>query len=260
MGRQRGAGLGGSHDEREQTLNQILVEMDGIDTDTNVIIIAATNRPDILDPALLRPGRFDRRIVLDRPDIKGREAILEVHVKGKPLADDIDLRTVAKSTPGFVGADIESLVNESAILAARHSKKAIEMVDFQEAVERVIAGPERKSRIMSDEEKRVTAYHEAGHAVVARVLPEHEGGPGGRADRAPGVVLGEPRPLRRHAIEARRRDLSRVRILSPDETEISNAPSSERISCIVCQVVALKLAAFVEGPVVIKIAVGPQGA
>ncbi len=172
VGRQRGAGLGGSHDEREQTLNQILVEMDGIDTDTNVIIMAATNRPDILDPALLRPGRFDRRIILDRPDIKGREAILNVHVRGKPLADSIDLKTIGKSTPGFVGADIENLVNEAAILAARRSKKVIEMVDFQEAIERVIAGPERKSRVMSEEEKRTTAYHEAGHAVVAHVLPE----------------------------------------------------------------------------------------
>jgi cell division protease FtsH len=172
VGRHRGAGLGGSHDEREQTLNQILVEMDGIDTDANVIIMAATNRPDILDPALLRPGRFDRRIVLDRPDIRGREAILGVHVRGKPLAQDIDLRTIGKSTPGFVGADIESLVNEAAILAARRNKKVIEMVDFQEAVERVIAGPERKSRVMSEDEKRVTAYHEAGHAVVAHVLPE----------------------------------------------------------------------------------------
>ncbi|TET51790.1 MAG: AAA family ATPase, partial [Anaerolineales bacterium] len=159
-------------DEREQTLNQILVEMDGIDTDINVIIIAATNRPDILDPALLRPGRFDRRIVLDRPDIRGREAILDVHVRGKPLAEDVDLKTISRSTPGFVGADIESLVNEAAILAARRNKKKIEMVDFQESVERVIAGPERKSRVMSKEEKRIIAYHEAGHAIVAHVLPE----------------------------------------------------------------------------------------
>jgi cell division protease FtsH len=172
VGRHRGAGLGGSHDEREQTLNQILVEMDGFDTDTNVIIMAATNRPDILDPALLRPGRFDRRVVLDRPDIKGREAILKVHVRGKPLAGNVDLRTLAKATPGFVGADIESLVNEAAILAARLNKKVIEMAEFEEAIERVIAGPERKSRLMSDEEKRITAYHEAGHALVAHVLPK----------------------------------------------------------------------------------------
>jgi cell division protease FtsH len=172
VGRHRGAGLGGSHDEREQTLNQILVEMDGFDTDTNVIVMAATNRPDILDPALLRPGRFDRRVVLDRPDIKGREAIIQVHVRGKPLAEDVDLRTLAKSTPGFVGADIENLVNEAAILAARRNRKVIGMPEFEESVERVIAGPERKSRLISEEEKRITAYHEAGHAVVAHVLPK----------------------------------------------------------------------------------------
>jgi cell division protease FtsH len=163
--------LGGSHDEREQTLNQILVEMDGFDTDTNVIVIAATNRPDILDPALLRPGRFDRRVVLDRPDIAGREAILEVHVKGKPLAPGIDLQTLAKLTPGFVGADIENLVNEAAILAARRDKKIIGMDEFQEAIERVIAGPERKSRLISEDEKEIIAYHEAGHAVVQKILP-----------------------------------------------------------------------------------------
>jgi cell division protease FtsH len=172
VGRHRGAGLGGSHDEREQTLNQILVEMDGFDTDTNVIIMAATNRPDILDPALLRPGRFDRRTVLDRPDIRGREEILEIHVRGKPLGNDVDLRTLAQSTPGFVGADIENLVNEAAILAARRNRKIIGMPEFQEAVERVIAGPERKSRLITEEEKRITAYHEAGHAVVAHVLPK----------------------------------------------------------------------------------------
>jgi cell division protease FtsH len=171
VGRHRGAGLGGSHDEREQTLNQILVEMDGFDTDTNVIIMAATNRPDILDPALLRPGRFDRRVVLDRPDMHGREEILEVHVRGKPLGDDVDLSILAKSTPGFVGADIENLVNEAAILAARRDKRIIEMSEFQEAIERVIAGPERKSRLISEHEKRVTAYHEAGHAIVAHMLP-----------------------------------------------------------------------------------------
>lgn len=172
VGRHRGAGLGGSHDEREQTLNQILVEMDGFDTDTNVIVIAATNRPDILDPALLRPGRFDRRIILDRPDMVGREAILEVHARGKPLAPDVDLKILAKSTPGFVGADLENMINEAAILAARREKKAIEQTDFQESIERVIAGPERKSRLISDVEKQIIAYHEAGHAITARSLPE----------------------------------------------------------------------------------------
>jgi cell division protease FtsH len=171
VGRQRGAGLGGSHDEREQTLNQMLVEMDGFDTDTSVIIVAATNRPDILDPALLRPGRFDRRVVLDRPDMRGREAILKVHVKGKPLSPDVNLATLAKSTPGFVGADLENLVNEAAILAARRNKKIIGHSELEEAIERVIAGPERRSRLISEEEKRVVAYHEAGHAVVAHVLP-----------------------------------------------------------------------------------------
>ncbi len=171
VGRHRGAGLGGSHDEREQTLNQILVEMDGFGTDTNVIVIAATNRPDILDPALLRPGRFDRRVVLDRPDIKGRKGILEVHVRGKPLARDVDLEVLARQTPGFVGADIENLVNEAAILAARRNKKAIGMDEFEEAVERVIAGPERRSRLITDEEKEILAYHEAGHALVQHKLP-----------------------------------------------------------------------------------------
>jgi len=172
VGRQRGAGLGGSHDEREQTLNQMLVEMDGFDTDTNVIIIAATNRPDILDPALLRPGRFDRRVVLDRPDIRGREAILKVHIKGKPVAPDVDLSVLAKMTPGFVGADIENLINEGAILAARQSKKQISQKNFEESIERVIAGPERKSRLISEEEKRVIAYHEAGHAIVMSSMAE----------------------------------------------------------------------------------------
>jgi len=171
VGRHRGAGLGGSHDEREQTLNQILVEMDGFDTDTNVIVIAATNRPDILDPALLRPGRFDRRVVLDRPDIQGRQKILEVHVRGKPLGQDVDLAALARQTPGFVGADIESLVNEAAILAARRNKKTIDMVEFQEAIERVIAGPERKSRVITAEEKETVAYHEAGHALAAAKTP-----------------------------------------------------------------------------------------
>jgi cell division protease FtsH len=172
VGRQRGAGLGGSHDEREQTLNQMLVEMDGFDTDTNIIIMAATNRPDILDPALLRPGRFDRRVVLDRPDVRGREAILKVHVKGKPLDPAVDLAILARGTPGFVGADLENLVNEAAILAARRNKRAISQTEFEEAVERVIAGPERKSRLISQEEKLIIAYHEAGHAVVMNALPE----------------------------------------------------------------------------------------
>jgi cell division protease FtsH len=171
VGRHRGAGLGGSHDEREQTLNQILVEMDGFGTDTNIIVVAATNRPDILDPALLRPGRFDRRVVLDRPDIKGRKGILEVHVRGKPLARDVDLEVLARGTPGFVGADIENLVNEAAILAARRNQKAIGMSDFEESIERVIAGPERKSRLITDEEKEILAYHEAGHALVQNKLP-----------------------------------------------------------------------------------------
>lgn len=174
VGRQRGAGLGGSHDEREQTLNQLLVEMDGFDTDTNIIIMAATNRPDILDPALLRPGRFDRRVVLDRPDMRGREAILKVHVKGKPLAPEVDLVVLARSTPGFVGADLENLVNEGAILAARRNKKVIGQSEFEEAIERVIAGPERKSRLISEDEKRVVAYHEAGHAVVMHSLVESD--------------------------------------------------------------------------------------
>jgi cell division protease FtsH len=171
VGRQRGAGLGGSHDEREQTLNQILVEMDGFDTDTNVIIIAATNRPDILDPALLRPGRFDRRVVIDRPDIKGRRAILGIHTKGKPLAGDVDLDLIAKQTPGFSGADLKNLVNEAAILAARSNGRAIYMSDCQEAIEKVIAGPERKARIITDQEREVIAYHEAGHALVMNKLP-----------------------------------------------------------------------------------------
>jgi len=174
VGRQRGAGLGGSHDEREQTLNQMLVEMDGFDTDTNIIIMAATNRPDILDPALLRPGRFDRRVILDRPDMRGREAILKVHVKGKPLAPEVDLGVLARSTPGLVGADLENLVNEAAILAARRNKRVIGQSEFEEAIERIIAGPERKSRLINSEEKRIVAYHEAGHAVVMNVMPESD--------------------------------------------------------------------------------------
>jgi cell division protease FtsH len=172
VGRQRGAGLGGSHDEREQTLNQMLVEMDGFDTDTNVIVVAATNRPDILDPALLRPGRFDRRITLDRPDMRGREAILKVHARGKPFDPSVDLGSIARGTPGFVGADLENLINEAAILAARRNLKSIGQPELEEAIERVVMGPERKSRLISDEEKRVIAYHEAGHAVVVTAIPE----------------------------------------------------------------------------------------
>jgi len=172
VGRQRGAGLGGSHDEREQTLNQILVEMDGFDTNTNVIVVAATNRPDVLDPALLRPGRFDRQVILDRPDMKGRLEILKVHSKGKPLDKAIDLQSVAKKSPGFSGADLANLVNEAAILAARRNKKVITTSEFNEALERVVAGPERKSRVISDAEKIIIAYHEGGHALVQRVLPK----------------------------------------------------------------------------------------
>jgi len=171
VGRMRGAGLGGGHDEREQTLNQLLVEMDGFDIKDNVIIMAATNRPDVLDAALLRPGRFDRQIMVDRPDLKGRHEILKIHSRGKPLADDIDLEVLARRTPGFTGADLANLVNEAALLAARHGKKAIDMVELEDAIERVIAGPERKSRIISDKEKRVIAYHESGHALVGHVLP-----------------------------------------------------------------------------------------
>jgi cell division protease FtsH len=172
VGRQRGAGLGGSHDEREQTLNQMLVEMDGFDTNTNIIMIAATNRPDILDPALMRPGRFDRRVMMDRPDMKGREDILNVHAKGKPLEPEVDLGSIARGTPGFVGADLENLINEAAILAARQNKKSISQSDLNEAIERVIMGPERKSRLISEEEKRIIAYHEAGHAVVGNAIAE----------------------------------------------------------------------------------------
>ncbi len=171
VGRHRGAGLGGGHDEREQTLNQILVEMDGFDTSVNVIVIAATNRPDILDPALLRPGRFDRRVTLDNPDIKGRTEILKVHIKGKPMPGDFDLGSVAKQTPGFTGADLANLVNEAAILAARRGKTEIGFNEFAESIDRVIAGPARKSRVISEREKELTAYHEAGHALVAHMLP-----------------------------------------------------------------------------------------
>jgi cell division protease FtsH len=170
VGRQRGAGLGGSHDEREQTLNQILVEMDGFDSSTNVIVIAATNRPDVLDPALLRPGRFDRQVILDRPDIQGRIAILNVHVRGKPLEEDVSIEGLARQTPGFSGADLENLVNEAAILAARKNRKTVGRDELTEAIDRVIAGPQRKSRVISERERIMTAYHEAGHALVARML------------------------------------------------------------------------------------------
>ena len=170
VGRQRGAGLGGGHDEREQTLNQLLVEMDGFDETTNIIVIAATNRPDILDNALLRPGRFDRQIVINRPDILGREQILQVHAKNKPLADEVDLKILAKRTPGFTGADLQNLLNEAALLAARHNKTRIYMDDLEEAIDKVMAGPEKKSRIISDEEKENTAYHEVGHALLAKLL------------------------------------------------------------------------------------------
>jgi cell division protease FtsH len=171
VGRQRGAGLGGGHDEREQTLNQLLVEMDGFDQNTGVILIAATNRPDVLDPALLRPGRFDRQIIVDRADVRGRQAILAVHAKNKPLSKEISLETLAKRTPGFSGADLENLLNEAALLAARQNKSIIEMGDCEEAIDRVVAGPERKSLVMSQKEKENTAYHESGHAIVGGLLP-----------------------------------------------------------------------------------------
>jgi cell division protease FtsH len=174
VGRHRGAGLGGGHDEREQTLNQILVEMDGFDTNTSVIVMAATNRPDILDPALLRPGRFDRRVILDRPDINGRVAILKVHAKGKPLSESVNLEVLAKQTAGFSGADLANLVNEAAILAARRGKKIVDMEELEESIDRVIAGPEKKSRKISLKEKEITAYHESGHALVAKMLPNIE--------------------------------------------------------------------------------------
>jgi cell division protease FtsH len=172
VGRHRGAGLGGGHDEREQTLNQILVEMDGFDNDTNIIIIAATNRPDILDPALLRPGRFDRKVIMDNPDVKGRQDILKVHSRGKPLAGDVVIEAIAKITAGFSGADLENLVNEAAILAARRNKKSISMGEMQEAMERVVMGPERRSRVISPEEKKAIAYHEAGHALLFHLLED----------------------------------------------------------------------------------------
>ena len=171
VGRHRGAGLGGGHDEREQTLNQILAEMDGFDTNANVIVMAATNRPDILDPALLRPGRFDRHVVIDLPDIKGRKAILEVHAKGKPLAKEVDLETVAKQTPGFSGADLANVINEAALLAARRNRKDVTLKELEEATDRVLAGPEKKSRVISSKEKQIIAYHESGHALTAKLLP-----------------------------------------------------------------------------------------
>ena len=174
VGRHRGAGLGGGHDEREQTLNQLLVELDGFEGNSGVIVMAATNRPDILDPALLRPGRFDRQIVVDAPDIEGRAAILAVHAKGKPLADEIDLEVLARRTPGFTGADLANLINEAALLAARHHAKEITMAELEEAIDRVIAGPERKSKVMSDDEKKVIAYHETGHALVGFALPNSD--------------------------------------------------------------------------------------
>lgn len=170
VGRQRGAGLGGGHDEREQTLNQLLVEMDGFDGTTGIIIIAATNRPDILDNALLRPGRFDRQVVIDKPDVLGREKILEVHAKGKPLAPEVEIKTLAKRTPGFTGADLQNLINEGALLAARRNKKEIDMEDLEDAIDKIIAGPEKKSKIIDDKEKENTAYHEIGHALLAKML------------------------------------------------------------------------------------------
>ena len=167
VGRQRGAGLGGGHDEREQTLNQLLVEMDGFESTTGIVVIAATNRPDILDSALLRPGRFDRQIIIDRPDIAGREAILKVHAKGKPLASDVDLKILARRTPGFTGADLSNMLNEGAIFAARKNKREISMSNLEEAIDKVLAGPEKKSRIITPRDKEITAYHEVGHALVA---------------------------------------------------------------------------------------------
>ncbi|MFC1983477.1 ATP-dependent zinc metalloprotease FtsH [Chloroflexota bacterium] len=195
VGRHRGAGLGGGHDEREQTLNQILVEMDGFDTNTSVIILAATNRPDILDPALLRPGRFDRRIILDRPDINGRKAILTIHTNGKPLDKSVDLEVLAKQTAGFSGADLANLVNEAAILAARRDKKTVEMQEMEESIDRVIAGPEKKSRRISPKEREITAYHEAGHAFVAKMLPNADS-PHKISIIARGMALGYTKALR----------------------------------------------------------------
>jgi len=171
VGRMRGAGMGGGHDEREQTLNQLLVEMDGFTTNQGIIVMAATNRPDILDPALLRPGRFDRQVILDKPDLKARVEILKVHSRGKPIAKEVDLEVLAKGTPGFTPADLENIINEAALLAARRKKRKIGMEELEEAIQRVVAGPKKKSKIISEKEKRVVAFHEAGHALVAKVLP-----------------------------------------------------------------------------------------
>lgn len=214
VGRHRGAGLGGGHDEREQTLNQILVEMDGFETDTNVIIIAATNRPDILDPALMRPGRFDRRVVLNKPDIREREAILELHIKDKPTEEGVDLHRLAAQTPGFSGADLYNLVNEAAILAARANKHKVGNKELEEAVEKVILGPERKISVLSDEEKKITAYHEAGHAIVSHILPEAD--PVQKVSVvARGVALGYTwsHPLRDRYLHSREKLLSDIAVM-----------------------------------------------
>lgn len=208
VGRQRGAGLGGSHDEREQTLNQILVEMDGFESETNVIVLAATNRPDILDPALLRPGRFDRQVILDRPDIRGREAILKVHAEGKPLSDNVDLMVIAKETSGFTGADLENLLNEGAILAARANMRQIGMEELEEAIDRVVAGPERKSRVISAKEKRITAFHEVGHALV-------------------GHFMGEMDPVHKISIIARGRMGGYTRFLPPEDRSMMSQSQFE---------------------------------
>jgi len=211
VGRHRGAGLGGGHDEREQTLNQILVEMDGFDSSTNIIVLAATNRPDILDPALLRPGRFDRQVILDRPDINGRRGILEVHAKGKPLEDSVDLDTIAKQTAGFSGADLANVVNEAAILAARRSKETIGLTELEEAVDRVVAGPEKKSRVLSQKEKEMIAYHEAGHALVAKRLPNVD-------------------PVHKISIISRGKALGRTMLLPQDRYILTRSQLMEQLS------------------------------